>query len=224
LNHAVCLTYPSDLCHGSCLTCAGLTATSCLSCKSGYEFKNQQCIKIPQTQSQTQTTSPSSATAGAISGSQKATQSVTQIANALTAGSPAGISAAVAGKIFSNVKYLNISYSEKLEEALTSWGSSFISLGLTPDMPNSVEKQIPQESVPYVFEKHDVPASFLLNFWESFGVLLLVSAIYLIVRFFEWISEQRKYLSHVQVFSIRTILQNFLLAQFYSVFGDILLF
>jgi len=226
LNHAQCLTYSSDSCYETCLTCADTTATGCLSCKAGDEFQNQECVK--KTQSQTQTTS-SSATADAISGSQKATQAVTQIANALTAGSPSGISAAVAGKIFSNVKYLNISYSEKLEEALTSWDSSFISLGLTPNMPNSVEKRIPQEPVPYVFEKHEVPSSFLLNFWESFGVLLLVSFVYLTVRFLEWISTkiqqpQTKYLSHDVILSIRTSFQNFLLAQFYSVYGDILMF
>jgi len=137
-----------------------------LTCTRGYSFSQKKCI-APETPEKL-----SPATTAAITSSQTAAKAATQAVNALTAGSPSGVSAAVGGKIFSNVKFLNISYSKELEEALGSWGSSFISLGLTPDMPGSVKDKIPEGSVPYVFEKREIPSSFLINFWENLGMLL----------------------------------------------------
>jgi len=121
---------------------------------------------------------------------------------------------------------LNITYAENLEEALTSWGSSFISLGLTPDLPSSVTSKISNEELPYVFTKRDVPSSFLENFWESLGMVLLVAFIFLSIFTLECFVKKcnYKYLSHHLLFAVRAVLQNFLLAQLYSVFGDMLFY
>ena len=149
-----CLSNSVSTCHSSCKTCIDSIEYGCLTCARGYYFSQKKCI-TPQTSKKL-----SSATTAAIASSQTAAKAATQAANALTAGSPSRVSAAVGGKIFSNVKFLNISYSQELEEALGSWGSSFISLGLTPDMPSSVKQKIPGGPVPYVFEKRDIPSSF----------------------------------------------------------------
>ena len=168
----------------------------------------------------------SQTTTDTIKGGQKSAQAATQVVNAVTAGSPSGISAAIGGKIFFNIKFLNISYAENLEEALTSWNSNFISLGLTPDLPSSVTSQIPNEDVPYVFDKRGVPSSFLENFWESLGMLLFVALIFLGVLLLELTVTKfpYKYLPRHVLFAARAIVQNFLLAQLYSVFGDMLFF
>jgi len=190
-------------------------------------LSNSQCIADS---SKTITTTPtpvlSQTTTDTIKGSQKSAQAATQFVNAVTAGSPSGISAAIGGKIFFNIKFLNITYSENLEEALTSWNSNFISLGLTPNLPSSITDQIPKENVPYVFDKREVPSSFLENFWESLGMLLFVALIYLGVFLLEMtvIKFPYKYLPRHILFAARAIVQNFLLAQLYSVFGDMVFF
>ena len=223
LSSHQCLTKPAVTCHSSCKTCFDSTEQGCLSCYTDYHISYTQCISDYPT---TTTTTLSPATTQAIKGSQKAAQAATQAVNAVTAGSPSGVSAAIGGKIFSNIKYLNISYSNSLEEALTSWGSSFISLGLTTDLPSSVTKQIPNEELPYVFKKRDIPSSFLENFWESLGMVLSVTFIFTGVLILEWAAKKvsYKYLPHHLQFAARAIIQNFLLAQLYSVFGDMLFF
>ncbi len=146
-------------------------------------------------------------------------RAVTHVVNAISGGTSLSISAAVGSKIFTNIKFLNISYPQNLEEALATWRSNFISLGLTPDMPDSISRKIPQGSVPFVFSFREIPSSFLINFWENLGMLLLVIIIFGISRLSEWIFKQ-----HTFLFKTRIAIQNFLLAQCYSVFGDILLF
>jgi len=219
-KHKTCLSKSLNACHISCKTCIDSTEYGCLSCAEDYYFSEKKCV----TDKQPERLNPS--TSKTIESSQTASRAVTQVVNALTAGGSSGVSTAFGGKIFSNVKFLNISYSLQLEDALASWGSDFISLGLTPDMPNSVQQQIPEEPVPYVFEKRDVPSSFLRNFWASLGMLFFVLMIFAVAKSLEWFSRSRKipYLSHAILGGVRAYIQNFAFAQLYSVYGDILLF
>jgi len=219
-QHKSCLSKSVTACHISCKTCIDSTEYGCLTCKDGYYFSEKKCVTDEQPERL------SSSTSKTIESSQTASRAVTQVVNTLTSGSPSGVSTAFGGKIFSNVKFLNISYSLQLEDALASWGSDFISLGLTPDMPNSVQQQIPQEPVPYVFEKHDVPSSFLINFWESLGMLFLVLLIFGAAKGLEWVSSVMKIKCPppAVIAAVRAFVQNFVFAQLYSVYGDILLF
>ena len=213
-QHNTCLSNSLSSCHHSCKTCIDSTDSGCLSCANNYYFSEKKCVTDYQL---------SPGTANTIKVSQTVNKAATQVANALAVGSRSGISTAVGGKIFSNIKFLNISYSEQLEEAITLWSFSFISLELTPDVPNSVQQQIPEEDVPYVFEKREVSVSFLINFWESLGMLVLASFIFGVVKGLEWVSSTMK-IKYLSQTGVREYVQNFLLAQFYSVFGDILLF
>ena len=70
------------------------------------------------------------------------------MATAVASGSPIGVSASLSGKIFSNIKYLNISYSQELLDAFQSWDSNFITLGFEPEMPNSIKQRMINHPLP----------------------------------------------------------------------------
>ena len=195
----------------------------CLSsCNDGYQedFSTfyKQCVLSPV----------SSFTKGVLDATekgQKAASAVTQATAALSSGSPTGISATVAGKIFSNIKYLNISYSNELEDALINWGTSFISLEFMPDMPQTIQQRIANQPVPYMFEKYNIKSSFLLNFWNNLCLLLILTAFFISVCLFEFtaLRAQKPQITSKLVIA-RTMTQNFLLTQLYSVYGDIIFY
>jgi len=161
-----------------------------------------------------------------LTNSQLLNSGATQAANIISKGKAISLSAAVSGKIFSQIKYLNISYSGELQVALLTWLPSFVSLGLTPNMPQSMINEIPERSVPYVFEKYDVPSSFLINFWENLGVIVFVTMLWLLFNGLErWLISAKK---KPQITSIlrkgRVMIQNFLITALYGVYGDLVMF
>lgn len=143
----------------------------------------------------------------------------------ISEGSSVSLSAAVSGRIFSQIKYLNISYSGELQVALLTWLPSFVSLGLTPDMPPSFIDRFPQRHVPYVFEKYDVPSSCLVNIWESFGIIVFVTALLLISKGIEHIVSPKDNPRLAPITrKARVMVQNFLVTALYGVYGDLVLF
>jgi len=154
-----------------------------------------------------------------------ASRAITQATTALSSGSPTGISTSVAGKIFSNIKYLNISYSVGLQEALLTWKSNFINLEFMPDMPMTIQDQIVNQPIPYMFEKYELESSFLMNFWNNLLLLVFLTMAFFIIRAIEFLIKSKysqKVLNRVLIF--RVMLQNFLLTQLYSVYGDVLFY
>ena len=142
---------------------------------------------------------------------QTVSKAAVQAVSAISLGSSFAISARISGKIFSNIKYLNISYSSELELAFKYWSSSMISFGLTLPTPNFTESDIEVNSVPYVFEKHEVNAIFLINFWEDLVFLCIFSGIFGVFKLIELI------VPHSKIQFIRKIIQNFLLIQSYNI-------
>jgi len=141
----------------------------------------------------------------------------------ISKGSVISLSAMVAGKIFSQIKYLNISYSGELQVALLTWLPSFISLGLTPDIPESFLDKFPDRNVPFVFEKYEVPSSFLVSFWENLGILFFVTVFWLLVKGIENSNAlPTRFISIIR--KARVMLQNFLISALYGVYGDLILF
>ena len=162
---------------------------------------------------------------GAMEKSQLLSSAATQASNVVSKGRGISLSAAISGKIFSQIKYMNISYSGELEVALLTWMTSFVSLGLTPDLPESIVEKIPDRPVPYVFEKYEVPSSFLINFWEDLGVVVFVIVVWLLLKGAECLMSPKqgsKIGSLVRKF--RVIVQNFLITAFYGVYGDLVMF
>lgn len=125
----------------------------------------------------------------------------------------------IAGKIFSQIKHLNISYSEELQIALLTWLPSFVSLGLTPNMPGSIEEKIPERDVPFIFEKYEVPSSFLINFWENLGIIFATAFVWLLLKGIEHFAKSPTYIRKARVMA-----QNFLIASLYGVYGDLLMY
>lgn len=172
-------------------------------------------------------TSPYTNTTGDIIGAgQTATKAASQVASLLSSGSPAGISAGVSGKIFSNIKYLNITYSDELEQALLTWNKSLISLGFDMSLPKTVDSMLKNEPLPYNFEKYDVRSSFLANNWQNILMLLIILGVYVVVRGLQWLAKVKnyKYFKYSLVRAIRVMIQNFFLAQLYGVYGDLIFF
>ena len=156
----------------------------------------------------------------------KGTQIATQFVSAIASGSSAGVSASVSGKIFSNIKYLNISYSYQLEQALQTWKSSYLSLGFNSEVPDGVQAELGEGASPYVFEKYGVSSTFLINLWEPFLLLILLITIFGLIRILEWIiAIKNKASTYYRVLlKSRIFLFNFLLTQIYNVYGDVALF
>jgi len=125
----------------------------------------------------------SNTTQEVLKGTQKASAAITQASSLLTSGSAITVSASVAGRIFFNIKFLNISYSEELQDALKEWSPSFISEGITPDIPDSTMRKIPQRNIPLMFSQYDddISSSFLVNYYESLGMLIL--ALFIVMLF-----------------------------------------
>lgn len=147
---------------------------------------------------------------------------ITQISNAISQGSSISLSATIAGKIFSQIKYFDIDYSQEVQEALLTWESSFVSLGLTPDLPNSFLDKIPERDVPSIFQKYDVPASFLINFWENLGVIIFAFVLWILFKIIESNASSPKIVSVAR--RARIMAQNFLIASLFGVYGDLVLF
>jgi len=202
---------------------------SCQTCNSGYGFYNSLCILCPvgtYLSSDGICKELSKALQDTLTNSQLANSAVTQAANFLSKGSSVSLSAMVGGKIFSQIKYLNISYSGELQVALLTWLPSFVSLGLTPDMPESMQEKIPQRNVPYMFEKYETGSSFLINFWENLGVIIFAFILWMLFKGTGLLISPQQNPSKIAIFikKAHIMIQNFLLAALYGVFGDLVLY
>jgi len=112
---------------------------------------------------------------------------------------------------------MNVTYSEELQEALSSWSQSSISIDWKA--PAALGRSL-QSGLPYNFAKYDVRSSFLINNWQNMIMLLIILAIYLIVRGVQWIAKSQ----HSWLRIIRVLVQNFLLAQLYRFYGEFVLY
>jgi len=209
-------------CPTHCKTC--IDAQTCQSCKPGYglfDDRSQVCPAGTYLSSSQVCKEFSETLKDTLKDSQLANSAVTQAANMVSRGSSLSLSAMIAGKIFSLIKHLNISYSGELQEALLTWESSFVSLGLTPDLPESSIDKFPKRSVPYVFEKYEVSSSFLVNFWENLGIIILGATLWFLLKVIQPRANLR-----INAFIRRCLamIQNFTLAALYGVYGDLILF
>lgn len=144
----------------------------------------------------------------------------------LASGSSRGIASIIGSKIFLYIQFLNITYSDELEIALESYLASPITLGFSINFPNEEKALAKSGPVPYVFAKREVPATFLLNFWDDLMVVLIVMGLLFTFWTFEllyWNIDQKDAFYHI-LRTLRMFTQNFFLTQLYSIFGDVVLF
>lgn len=82
---------------------------------------------------------------------------------------------------------------------------------------------IPDRPVPYVFERFNTPSSFLVNFWENLGVIIVSVVVWL-----SFIGIQTLAKNNPRIVSLakrgKIMAQNFLIATLYGVYGDLVMF
>jgi len=77
------------------------------------------------------------------------------------------------------MRYLNISRTEKLEQLYQLYLSSDTSVIPFLSMSPSIKDSFPNETLPYMFEKYDLPSSFITNFGDDLmGLLVIFVAIF----------------------------------------------
>jgi len=146
----------------------------------------------------------------------------TQIATALTSKSPGGVMVGIAGRIFFIIKFLNISRSLELEHALQTWKSNFVPIDFNFMMPSAVEENIPEFPVPLIFEKREIPASFLLNSWDNLVFIMIIILIFLALKITVLFIKQERALKILK--KIKVQVQNYLITQLYAIYGDLIFF
>jgi len=166
--------------------------------------------------------------AAASKGTAAAAKATTQAVSAVSSGSSSGATAAISGKVFSNIKYINISYSSELQNALETWTPNYISFGFNDNMPDSIETRFVNSSVPYVFSKHQVNSCFLINFWEPLIMLVLLILLLVIVLLADWAisywKKDKRSLQYRVITRVKVMILNFLIVQLYGLYGDVVFF
>ncbi len=205
----------------NCLQCANVTDfySNCGQCPSGYYVSGFECIEEDKT-------FPGAAASKGTSAAAKVT---TQAVSAVSSGSSAGASAAISGKVFSNIKFINISYSDDLENALTTWNSNYFTLGFNTDIPDKLERKFVNASLPEIFEKHQVNSCFLINFWEPLVMLLILVLFFVVVlgvdwMISQWMKKDKKSLQYRIITRVKVMVLNFLIVQLYGMYGDIVFY
>ncbi len=210
------------------LTCSVCSDSStCTNCHNGYGLVDHECINCPDDhvligiKCQYQPT-----TAVITQDAIETSQIASRIAGLVAAGSPMGITAGLSGKIFSQIKYLDINYSEELREAFALWDLDLFTLGLDFEMPSFLLNQIEDRELPILFEKYSVNSSYLLNFWSVTIMLMIFTLIYCFTKIVELAAKvcKSQYLPYKGAKTIRVIIQNFLFIQIYNLFGESLFY
>jgi len=157
-----------------------------------------------------------------INVTQSTAMAATQIATALISKSPIGVMVGIAGRIFFIIKFLDIPRSTELEHALQTWKSNFVPIDFNFLMPSAMEKNIPERPVPRIFEKRQIPASFLLNSWDNLIFILIIIVIFILLQIIMLCIKKEKWLRIIK--RIKVAVQNYLITQLYAIYGDLVFF
>ncbi len=87
------------------------------------------------------------------------------------------------------MRFLNVSRSDKLEEMFLLYADSDTNVVPWVGMPDSIQDSFPQHDLPYMFQKYEVPSSFITNFGDDFTGLTLKDFIF---QFFIWKKKSTK--------------------------------
>ena len=237
LSNGSCSICREDFFHhpnGSCITCEQghyfYPDGSCQKCQQNYYlYPNDTCVSTcsyPYVEDYT--SGPlkkcklyQSSVREVMNATQSTTIAVTQIATVLTSKSPGGAMVGIAGRIFFIIKFLNITRSTELEHALQTWKSNFVPIDFNFLMPSEMEENIPERSVPSIFEKRQIPASFLLNSWDNLVFIIFILIIITISTLLQILMRCIKKKSWLRIIRrIKVAVQNYLANYLYAIFGD----
>lgn len=127
-------------------------------------------------------------------------------------------------EILKYVRYLDITYSVKLQEILDEPDPEFFSIDYISSAPDSVDKNLGNQTPPLNFEKYGLSSSFLSDFWSSIIFLAGILVVLVLATTFSSITAQCKSLQSVFEKIKQAIKWNYLLGAFISCYSDIALF
>lgn len=139
---------------------------------------------------------------------------------------PGSVTAGMLAKMLQYSRYLDIPYSQRLEQTFKYHNSTYGPFGIGPKMPRELLLEVPLNPIPLRFLKFHVHSNFLVNFWDNLIFITIISGTLLILVLIEYtvVKIKGKKAPYPIIKNIRAALQNFCLMQFYNMFGDVLLF
>lgn len=122
------------------------------------------------------------------------------------------------------VRYLDIRYPRRLRYILEQPDPEFISIKYISSIPEEFENRIPGYSIPEKFEMYGFSSNFLVNFWPSLIMLMIIITLIIIVSVLEYSSRSMKKI-HSKCQKVKQALKwNYLISIFIGYFCDIALF
>lgn len=152
------------------------------------------------------------------------TSATLAVAEVVAFSDPGSAAAGILALMFQNIKYLNVSYSQRLELTFKYHNSTYGPYKVGPRMPLDLISNLPLHAIPARFLKFHVHSSFLINFWDNLIFLAILFGLLSLVAFIEWGVTKIKKKTVSSLRMGRAAIQCFSMMQFYNVLGDILLF
>jgi len=149
-------------------------------------------------------------------------RATTQAASLVSSAGAFAFYTGVSSRIFSLIKYMNVTYTAQLDNALLTWRDNLISFGLEIDAPVD---NYSSENIPTVMKKFGIEASsFLINTWTSTVILLCALVTFIFLFVLAKRKPQTKSLGNRFLYFCRFKSQNLLYHLLYSSFGDMIFY
>ena len=201
--------------------CEVCTSTACLTCYSGYEEEGGVCVIIVPPEDTEEEM-------GVVKVNKVGRTVAMRAMKALNIVYPFNTMPFVYGTLSKNLqytRYMNISRSTKLEE-LYQESLASVQIVPTPTLSNQIKSNFPQHSLPYMFEKYELPSSFLVNFGDDLLGILTFAGLMVLFWVMKWLARWIRNIpgSRFVVIWVKVYLQNYLLGQVFESFGDVMFY
>jgi len=193
-------------CPQGCSECT--SQTNCQACIDGYILSSSPslCVVKPK--------DPKKEGVPEENGSRAVLEGTSIVGASLNPGSSLPINFGLAAKIVRNLKYLNVTVSEELQETFMSWkvASGFLSA------PKSWKSKYESKPLPGVFRRYGLDAVFLMNYWKPLVMTLIGLGLFVMFKLIELGGSNTRLKSITRQINISA--SNFALTQFYSSLDD----
>ena len=192
-------------CPTGCTECQ--SETICSSCTADYLLINSQCVSKGKSLQE-------NITGAALDG-------VSALGNSVAIGSSLPTNFGLVAKILRNIRYLNVTVSDELNEVFMSWK---ISSGFIDYPENWRTAESDSASLPEVFERYNVGALFLINYWKSLVMILIGVGLFAPFKLLEMTQYSNKSKLGSIFRLLNVIASNFALTQLYGSLDDIIFY
>ena len=140
---------------------------------------------------------------------------------------PSAFLSATLAKMLQYIRYMRINYPPKLQMMLQTQSANPISLNFGSDIPTSFKDYFRVYPLADVFERYDLPSSFIVNLWNTIITLTITFVALLVVYIIPIVTGKIKKLTFLKVACLKIeslVKWNLLLTLLYSNFDDIVFF